>query len=128
MPGPKGGFKAGGNINPNRFVRLSDEFTVVQCGSGESIFGVSQEGQKAAPISGASAYTAESGDGVGVFTNGMECFLEAGGSFTANQRLRSDANGKGVYAAGGQDYGAIALEDGEDGELVKVQVHIGETA
>lgn len=119
---------AGGNINPRRFVKLSDEFTVQQSGSGEAIYGVSHVGQKLAPISGNSTVAAASGDAVGVYTDGQQCLLDAGGSFSAGAKLRSDADGKAVEAGATDDYGAIALEDATSGAQVMVRVHIGETA
>lgn len=124
---PRGSFVSGGNINPSRFVYLSDEFTVLECGSANSPRGISQEGQKLAPISGNSTVAAASGDPLAVYLDGQFSLLECGSTVTAGDKLKPDADGKGVTATT-EDYGALALESGTTNEKIKVIVHIGETA
>jgi len=48
-----------------------------------------------------------------------------GETVTAGQLLTSDANGKSVVATSGQRYGAIALEGGDDGDIVSVLMEFG---
>lgn len=54
--------------------------------------------------------------------------LTMGGTVTAGDRLKSDANGKGVgLAVGGtvpQNIGALAVEDGVSGDVKDVQIEI----
>lgn len=51
--------------------------------------------------------------------------LVLGGTVTYGQKLTSDANGAGVAATAGQRYGAIALEGGDAGDTVTVEMEFG---
>ena len=53
--------------------------------------------------------------------------LELGDIVTAGAELKSDSNGKGVVLAGSgsENIGAVALEAGVSGDLIKVRVHRG---
>lgn len=51
--------------------------------------------------------------------------LVLGGTVTYGQKLTSDANGAGVAATTGQRYGAIALEGGDAGDTVTVEMEFG---
>ena len=122
-------FRAGGDVSPSRFVKLnaSDDNQVLQCGANERPIGISQKHTKAFPIAGASGLAAADGDGLEVHGEGEVALLEYGGNVTRGDRLKSDADGKGVAVATSgpvQNAGAVALESGADGELHLVQVLI----
>lgn len=129
MAGQNPAFRAGGDIYPSRFVMLdtTDDHQVIQATAGLRVQGISQEWTKAAPVSGASALAAADLDPITVYGEGQQCLLELGGSVTRGDRLKSDANGKGVACATSgpvQNAGAIALESGSSGDLRRVQVLI----
>lgn len=124
---------AGGDIYPARFVKLSSsaDHTVLQGTDNSELIGISQSGSNKAPLSDlvSTAKAAEAGQNLQIFTEGDVCLLEAGATITRGNLLKSDANGKGVpIATSGttiQNYGAVALENGANGELIKVQVRFG---
>lgn len=121
-------FVAGGNIYPCRFVDYSAAYKVTQAGAGAKCFGVSQVGTRIAPLPDVtSAYAAIDGEQVSVFQDEDETLLELGGTVTAGAELKSDSNGKGVVLAGSgsENIGAVALEAGVSGDLIKVRVHRG---
>ena len=70
-------------------------------------------------------YAAESGDLLEVFGPGQETQLELGGTVSAGDMLKPDANGKGVTAASTNYYGAIAKHGGAAGEKILVVVERG---
>lgn len=119
---------AGGNINPARFVKLdpSNNNTVLEADAGEVIIGISQEGTRVAPTPDASQYAAIAGENLQVFTPMQTCKLLLGAAVTTERRLKADADGKGTPVVGGPDsmenWGAIALETGANGEKVEVLV------
>lgn len=125
--------RAGGNINPAVFVKLSAAapHTALQAGSGDRVIGVSQQGTKLAQglLGVSNTYAAQSGDEMDMFGDGDITRLTLGsGGCAAGDLLVSDANGCGVTASNVgtavQWVGAIALEDGNAGEKVEVQVKI----
>lgn len=111
---------ATGDINPSRFVTLSGSLHVAESNAGEVPVGVSQPGTKLFN----SSLAAASGDVVGVFAEAQECWLLFGGTVTAGDRLKSDADGKGVTAGATDPSGAVALESGSSGGLYRVRVEI----
>lgn len=120
---------SGGNIYPSRFVKLSTaaDNTALQAGANDPQIGISQVGTKDAPgLTGASAYAAEAGDNIQIWGLGDICLLEAGaGGWTRGDRLKSDADGKGVPIAGtgaNQHVGAYALESAAANEFGRVQI------
>lgn len=113
-------FVATGNINPARFVKMSGDFSVAQAGASDSPVGVSFDIARNATAT----LAAVSGEGIGVYTEGAECWLQAGDTVTAGQLLIPDASGQGVPVSGYVSLGAIALEGGASGELIRVQVRI----
>lgn len=129
------GFVAGGNVNPSRFVNLNStaDHTVTQAGDNVFVFGIAHEGTKDVPIPGASTLAAEAGDPIKIYGEGEgDVLLELGGTVSPGNRLKSDANGKGVAIAltgvsstDVQHYGAIALEDGVFGDKIRVFVTLG---
>lgn len=116
------GLVASGDINPARFVKISGVNTLAQAGANEEVYGISGEGSQEAPVPGASALAATSGNPVNLnVIYGPPCFLEAGtGGWTAGNKLKSDSNGKGVVAASTgttiQNIGALALTTVAAGE------------
>jgi hypothetical protein len=118
-------FLAGGNIYPARFVTYSGANTVTQAGAGNKVFGISQVGTNTAPVPEVtSQYAAQSGQQLEVFGDNDETSLELGGTVSAGDELKSDSNGKGVVLAGSgaENIGAVALEAGTSGQLIKVRV------
>lgn len=131
MPSANPSYVAGGDIAPSRFVKAgSTDFEVLQATANAQILGIAQEGTREAPIPSVSTNLAASDtETLSVYGLTEECLLELGGTVTVGARLKSDANGKGVAAATtgttAQEYGAIALEGGASGELIRVQVITG---
>jgi len=117
---------ASGNINPSTFVKLSGtDFTGIACGNGDRPFGISQAGQKLAPVSGASTVAAADGDHFFAYTVGSTCYLTAGSAFSEGAYLGSDSSARGIPVAATAIHGAIALESASAaGELVRVQVKL----
>lgn len=114
---------ASGNIRPARFVKVSGNFTVAEAGAGEEIVAISQVGTNTAAIPGVtSQYAAESGQSLQLHGTGAVCLLVLGGTVTAGDLLKADANGAGVTASSGDKCGAIALQGGASGEQILVQV------
>ena len=120
---------AGGTIRTCRFVKISTaaDHRLLEADANEQIVGISSQAAQEAPIPGASANAAESGDSFRYHTEGEVCLLEIGsGGVTRGAQIKSDADGKGVLAATTgttlQWVGAMALESAEEGELAKVLV------
>lgn len=117
--------KANGNVAPSRFVKTdtSGDNLVAQAGAGEQVFGISQADTRRTPYSTLDdGYCAIAGEDLKVFSVGEVCLLELGGTVTPGNRLKSDANGKGVaVTANNDEYGAVAIVAGTSGQLVMVQ-------
>lgn len=127
----KAGLVAGGNIKPNRFIKLSTSAnnTALQAGANEAVIGIARQGTKLAPGIDTTGYLATSGDNVPYFGDGEVTMLVLGsGGCAAGDLLKSDINGAGVAIATSgttaQEIGARALEAGASGELVRVVVEI----
>lgn len=118
--------KAGGNINPASFVKLSTtaDGVVLQSGDGEVVYGIAQPGTRRTPYSSLDdGYAAIAGEDVQVFGVGEECYLRLGGTVTRGDRIDPDSSGYGTTVTADQaNYGAIALQSGVSGDLVKVLV------
>lgn len=121
-------FVAGGNITPSRFVKLSTtaDNTVLQAGAGERCIGVSQQGTRNPPYGALDdGFCAIASEELRVFQDGEICPLTVGAAVTRGDRLKSDANGKGITAAANDPHYAIALQSGGgDGELIEVKVDL----
>ncbi len=106
---------AGGDINPSRFVTpegTTGAFRVEEADAGEQIVGISQEGARLAPVSGASTLAATDGDHIQCYGPGDVCMLQMGATCSAGAWLKSDGDGKGTPVTANNDkYGAIALQD-----------------
>lgn len=126
---------ANGNIAPSRFVKLdtSNDNRVTQCGAGERVYGISQPSVHNIALSGGGfttpddGYAAVAGEMLNIYGPGDPgVLLEAGGTVTAGDLLKSDSNGKGVVVASNNDfYGARALESATSGQLFRVEVVLG---
>jgi hypothetical protein len=123
-------FKAGGAINPSRFVKISTvaNMTVLQASTNDDVFGVSQLGVDQPPgVTGSDGQAARAGENVKVFGPGSICGLFIGsGGCTAGDYLKSDSAGAGVTAATSgptaQFVGAIALETANQNDIAHVYV------
>lgn len=102
------GQTASGDINPSRFVAKSGAFLVAQAGAGVIALGISHEGSKAVPLPGASSLAAQAGDPIAVYGDTESCLLEAGAAFAAGAFLKPDAQGRGITAATGERFSAVA--------------------
>lgn len=123
---------AGGTIRRCRFVKLDTTAnnTLLEADANERTIGISQEAGREAAIPSVTAdppEAAQDGDHLQFHPPGDWCLLEAGsGGWTTGDRLKSDADGKGVIIATTgttiQQIGAVALESAAAGELGKVLV------
>lgn len=123
---------AAGNIYPSRFVKIDTTAGAshkgLQADANAKTIGISHPGTYLAPLSdyAPAGYHAIAGLPIGLFGDTDVCLLEAGDTIVQGDRLKSDANGKGVpIATSGttiQQVGAVALESGAAGELIRVQV------
>lgn len=124
---------ARGAIAPFRFVKLdtSTENGCLQATDNSDIIGVAQGGTNKPEVSGlvSAQYAAEAGQPLRVSGVGSIAMLEVGGTVTPGQYLKSDSQGRGVPVATTgttiQNYGAIALQGGSSGSIIRVQVIIG---
>ncbi|QDU97528.1 hypothetical protein [Lignipirellula cremea] len=124
-------YVAKGDIVPMRFVKVhSADFSVVQATANAAVRGVSQEGSRTAPTPDVSTLlAASSGETLLVYGETEDCLLEIADDVSPGDKLKSDANGKGVpIATTGttlQQIGAVALEGGASGDRIRVQVSLG---
>lgn len=119
---------AGGNIAPHRFVKVStvSDNQCLQAGAGEKIIAVSQRGTRNTPYSTLDdGFAAIAGESLRLYGPDETCKLELGGTVASGDRLKSDANGKGLTAGAGEEYGAIAGQAGTSGKLIEVMVSLG---
>jgi hypothetical protein len=111
---------ASGNIFPFRFVKISGAFQGAQCLADEYPVGVT-DGSIFSPtvINNSTSLHASSGRTITLQpSNTVQ--IECGASVTAGAYLESDADGKGVPAAGAAATSAyIALEAGAAGEIIR---------
>lgn len=120
---------AGGDIRTCRFIKLSTaaDHRLLEADANEQTIGISSQAAQDAPIPGASANAAESGDSFRYHTEGEVALLEIGsGGVTRGAQIKSDADGKGVLAATTgtttQWVGAMALESAAEGEKCRVLI------
>lgn len=124
--------RVNGNVAPSRFVSIdgSDNNSLLQSTAGQRAFGISSEGGREAPVpSLTTVYAGQDGDNMAFYGLGNTCLLELGAACLAGNRLKPDANGKGIQIAGTpgiiEHYGAEALEAGSAGDFIKVLVLLG---
>lgn len=121
------GFRAGGTIQPSTFVKLSTsaDNTVLAAGSGDLPIGIATPSAKLVPAFSQTGEAADSGDSVTVFGLGEVCLLLAGsGGLTHGDLVKSDSNGAGITASGGDKVGAFCLSNASAGNFARVQVAI----
>ena len=130
MPTPS--LMAQGDVRPSRFVKIDpdNDRGALESDANERVIGISMEGSREAPIpSVTTALAAQDGEQMHFYGQGEICLLELGGTVSSNDRLKSDADGKGVVIATTgttiQHFGAVALRDGVSGDKIEVQVLIG---
>lgn len=115
---------ANGNIAMSVFVKLdtTNAGRVLACGANEDIWGISSPYPRRHALLD-DGYAAIAGENLNVIGPGDdEALLRLGGTVTAGQRIKSDANGYGVAATADKDRaGAVAIIGGVSGELVKVK-------
>jgi hypothetical protein len=101
-------------------------FTAKQSVVGEKPLGVSQEWSRLTPLPGAATYAAADGNEVSVYSLGQVCYLTCGtASITRGAQLKPDALGKAQVAVSTNAYGALALESGVAGSLIRVVIREG---
>jgi hypothetical protein len=120
---------ATGNISQCRFVKVatSADETCTQAVANEITVGITSDGTRNAPGTLADdGFIAIAGEQTPIFGTGRKCLLELGGTIVRGDRLKSDANGKGVAALTTgttvQEVGARALQSGISGQRVLVLV------
>lgn len=130
MANPQHGFTASENIRPCRCVTISGDHTVAEGDANERCIGITYQDEKFAPLNDlvSTNYHAQSGDTVRMYGLGDVCLLQYGGTITAGDYLKSDADGQGVTIASSgttpQYVIAQALEGGSSGDRRLVQILI----
>ena len=119
--------KAGGDIAPSRFIKVSAANTATQCSAGTDYsIGVSFESvEDSLGQIGSAVYhrTSTSKPGVGFYPAGRKCLVEAGNSFSAGAALMPDSVGRAITATSTNLGCAIALESATAaGQLIPVLV------
>jgi hypothetical protein len=123
------GFVASGNILPSRLVAgiSSEPFQIEQSTASKRHIGISQKGTFYPPGTAADdGYAIPDGKTGRVHQNGEEALLKLGGTVAAFDLLTADASGQGVAISAStalQYVGAIAMQDGSDGQFIRVKVH-----
>ncbi len=113
-------YKAGGGVNPRRFIKMgaADGYAIQATGSAAAIIGISEQ------VLGPSTNNVAAADATFDVIKGDQAYLELGDAVTRGQYLTSDANGKGIPAvivAGTPLYcGAYAEESGVAGDFILV--------
>lgn len=124
-------YLAGGTIRTARAVKITAAHTVSESDANEKSVGISQEGSNYPPLSDlvSTNNAAVAGEQLKVYGPGEECLITAGDTIAAGDRLKSDADGKGVPVASTgttlQEYFAVALDAGSADELVRCFVELG---
>lgn len=124
-------FRASGTIRPCRFIKISGNDDCAECDANDRPIGITYQDGKYPPLNDLVTTNnhAEDNDPVRSYGIGDICLLELGGTVTAGDRLKSDADGKGVAIATTgttiQQFGAVALEGGSSGEKRRVQIVLG---
>lgn len=113
-------YKAGGTVNPCRFIKMgaADGYSIQATGSGSAIVGISEQ------VLGPSTANYASAEETFDVIKGDQAYLKLGDTVTRGQYLTSDANGKGIPAvivAGTPLYvGAYAEESGVVDDIILV--------
>jgi hypothetical protein len=121
-------FKAGANINPSVFVKLSADNKVITAGATDEAIGVMHESLWDAPIPGnTNTYAVPSGQSKRVYQATESCEVIAGANLTAGQLVAPDSNGHGIVAAVGSGlaYAGVCTQGADAGGRAKILVTIG---
>ena len=123
----------GGDIEASSFVKLDPSNTgyVLQAGSGDQVYGISQPATRRIALDTYdSSLCGKLGDpAINIYgpTSDTGVLLRLGGTVSNGDFLKPDASGFGVVASTDKNpYGAKALAAGVSGDLIPVQVMIGE--
>lgn len=109
-------FQTAGIIPASTFVKFQDEKTIVQATSSkDSIIGISDT---------TIYYNNEIAD---IYLQGANCEIKLGATVSAGDALTSDENGHAIKAQNSDNIGAIALNSGLEGEIIKAVVTINRT-
>jgi len=131
MPNTPPHLMANGDIRPSRFVKIdaTAAHKGLEADANEAVIGVAMPGSNYPPLSDLSitVLAAKQGQYFQMYGDGDVCLLEAGAAVTTGNRLKSDADGRGVAIATTgttlQHFGAVALEDAAAaGELIRVAI------
>lgn len=134
MGGQKMSLKPNGNIVASTFVKPDPSNTgfCLQAGAGDLVIGISQPATRRIALD---AYDTNlcgvAGDpAINIYGLGeTQVLLRLGGTVANGDLLKADASGYGVTASTNLDkYGARALSAGAAGDLIPVQVMIGEVS
>lgn len=110
-------FKAGADLSAkqHRFVKFgsTDELVVSASGAAEVVMGILGN----APASGEIAE---------VYLPGGGAKLKLAGTVARGAYIATNATGEGVAAVAGEKYGAMAMESGVSGDVIGVEVILGE--
>lgn len=116
------------SILPSRFVKQSTTAVgrVMQATAGDRIYGVSQPGTRRASgdIAMDDGYAALVDENLMVYgPPDKDVYLEIGGQVRINDRLESDALGRGVSTTtSGDPVGAVAMQSGALNDIIRVQL------
>lgn len=116
-------------INPSTFVKISTAGgRVIQCVMGDIPFGVAQS-QTRSPVylTLDDGFCALQGEAFQVYTvDDKEAYLELGMTVSAGDYLKPDNNGLAIVAGANDFFGARAKEMGMAGDIVPVDLMIGD--
>lgn len=109
-------FKASGTIPAFSFVKFGDNNTVtLATASTDNIIGVSD------------GVTYDNGEMADIYMQGANCEIVLGGTVSAGEALTVNSSGCAISATAGDNIGAIALNDGISGDIIKAIVTLGRT-
>jgi len=102
-------------VDQFQFVRATTSNRCLPGGAGSVTIGVQQNRPK-------------NGEGCAIAPPGSVTKLRLGGTVSANDPLKSDGSGDAVRSLGDAPTGAVALEDGVDGDVIRALVVISVAA
>jgi len=129
MPVNNPSYVMGEDVGPSLFVKADPayDFQALKATLGAEPLGVTHEGTRDAPIPGASAYAALTGESVRVYGLGEVCevLVSATLAIVAGDRVAPDASSKAQPAVHGFPYGGRALNAAAAAGKVRVQLERG---
>lgn len=123
---------ANGDIHPARAIMLDTTetgFRVIEATAGAQCIGISQIAERRSPYE-SDGLCAKVDEAVKYWGNGAKRVpAQLGGSVTVNDRLKATTAGKLIAITADRDeYCAIAQQSGEDGDIIAVDVVIGQAS